>query len=262
MTDEAAGDSMIEAGEQQAEAQAEATTDTGEQVIDSSSAKSDFFGKDYNEVSYKDLGLEEAFVGKFNTLGDLVSGYKEATKKLREKTPEAPEEYTYEPSEGIELPEGYNISEDPVMAKLMPIMKEHNLTQEAFNGLVNSYMEVMQESAVDVGEELKKLGPNGPDLVSEVNSFVSKFSAEEQQLLASLGTTAEGVKLVHKLKGMTGEKRTPDGSSAPVVDIADLKAQAQKIKAETPNFEWDKSAQKSYEDLMNKAAMLELQKKA
>lgn len=244
------------------EASTEATTESNVEHLDSSGAKSELFGKDWSDITFEDLGLEKPLVGKFEKIGDLEKGYKEATAKLREKMPEAPEEYKINVSEDIELPEGVELTaDDPILAAILPVAKEHGITQEALDGLVNAYIEQEMASATDPAAEKAKLGDKADAMIADAAKFVEKFPEAEAQLLTQLSATAEGINLINKLKDMSGEKQMPGETPPAIVDSGELWQAAQNYKKSTDNFDSNPAAQKEYDRLADMAIKAELAQK-
>lgn len=234
---------------------------TKTEYISSADNKSELFGKNYSEVSYEDMHLEEPFLGKFETLGDIEKGYKELSQKVREKHPEAPEEYAFDFSEHErlkDLSEDYNILEDPLMEAVMPIFKEHNISQDAATALTQSFLEWQLESMPTVEQEREKLGSEADAIIDEVSAFVGKFPESERATLEQIGTTADGVRLLQKLKHMMGEKSVPGDVPRNQVDPAELWHKAQEYKKNAHNFMSNPQAQAEYDRLADIAVKAEL----
>lgn len=228
--------------------------------IDTSASKSNLFGKNYSEITFEDLGLEKPIAGKYKSLGELENGYKELSTKLREKSPAAPENYEIKLPETIKLPEGVDLSKDPILEKMMPKMKELGISQQAFEGLIGSYLEAELGMMPDAAKELEKLGGKDAPVLASVAAFVGRFPEAEQKQLRQIATTAEGVQLIEKIRQMTGEKSIPTDEEHRQAegDPAELEAQAMKLKRDTPNFDANTTAIKQYEALMDRAAAIKL----
>lgn len=243
----------------------EKPADTNQPVndLDTTPARSELFGKNYSEITFEDLKLEKPIAGKYKTIGELEAGYKELSAKVREKNPGAPEKYEIKLPESIKLPDGVDIAKDPILEKMMPKMKELGISQAAFEGLVGSYLEAELGMIPDPAKELEALGGANAPILADVASFVAKFPEAEQAQLRSIAATAEGVKLIDKIRQMTGEKSIPTDQTgnAPQGNPQELREQAMKIKRETPNFEANSDAISRYETLMDQAASIEIARK-
>jgi hypothetical protein len=208
---------------------------------------------------------EKLYVGKYKSVEDLEAGYKELTKKIREKTPEAPEKYELDFTDDEDLkglvPEGTNLNEDEMFIGMSDVFKKHNLTQEAVNDIVKA--KLMHDASLnpDFDTEMKKLGDNANDRIVAVSKFVQKnFSESEQALLADVGSTAEGVALVEKLMKMSKvEARIPTTETSQSVGLssAELKSKAAELR-KTPGFDLNTKMRSQYEELMDQAAKLDI----
>lgn len=230
---------------------------------DSSSEAELVFGK------YKDMSAaEEAFKTLESENGRL----------RREKTPEAPEEYTVDFSEDedfaafSEAVSAEALKDNEYLNAILPSAKKHGISQEAINDMVKDYLKVDLATITSAKEEFKSLGDEGVEMLTSAQRFISKFPEEEQALFAGLGIHPDGIlstfkkenlQLITKLMNMTGEKSIPDSAQEAVTTSPDeLKAKAYEIKNTTKNFEYNTEAQARYEKLMNDAAIAELKKKS
>lgn len=211
---------------------------------------------------------EYKYAGKFGSVDDLEKGYKELSAKVREKAPTAPEEYELNLGEVESLAdyktqlEGLDLNDNTLIQAALPAFKKHNISQDAANEIIADVLAADLSEMINPEEELKKLGPEGGELIKELSAFKAKFPAEEQGFLDQIATTAEGVKFLAKLRDMTGEKAIPtEQDSVAAQDPQELITEAKALKAKTPNFEVDKGAQARYEKLMDDAARLQLKQK-
>lgn len=230
------------------------------EYLDSSDSKSELFGKNYNEITYEDLQLEKPLVGKYNTIGDLEKGYKEATAKLMEKNPGAPEEYEINFKEDLELPDEVKeefLNQD-AFKNVVEVAKENNISQDALNALVNAYVENEISNQPVFEDEKAKLGDKADEMISQVASFRDRFPEAEQQYMNKIGETAEGVKFLHKLMGMMGEKSIPGETPRTQADPNELWLKAQEFRKSHPNFLSNPQAQKQYDEMAQAAVKAEL----
>lgn len=209
---------------------------------------------------FEDSRKDELYAGKYKTPEDLEKGYKELSAKLREKAPEAPEKYNFDLSDDEDLKqykalENLNLSEDPIVQAMEPVLKKHNITQEAASDLVKTYLQSELSNVPDPGEEMKKLGENGQQVLNEVKTFVGRnLSESEQEIVNRWAGDAESIKLLHKMAQMSGSKNIPsDASQATQESTHDLIERANQIKKQHGNNLYGEAA-KEYERLMDAAA--------
>jgi predicted transcriptional regulator len=211
---------------------------------------------------------QELIFGKYKSIQDAENGYKELTKKIREKFPEAPEAYNFDYSENElfkELKEkevDLNLSEDPLIQQYTPIFKELNLPQTTVDKLVNAYISNEIKNIPNAKEELTKLGSEAPKIIQEVNNFVGKnLSDVEKEIALQIGQTAEGVKFLHKIANLSRGNNIPSKvETIPPKSSNDLKLEARKIYNEAGGNLIGEQLKK-YESLMDEASRMEVQKK-
>lgn len=220
--------------------------------------------RDETEAAPEAEGLAEdhMYAGKFKSAEELEKGYKELVQKLTEKRPEAPEEYKFDFSENDNLKNlEIDLDDDPTYQKMVPLFKELNLTQEQAGLLVNTYLESAYEAVPDLGDEMKKLGPQANEILEKANAFVAQhLTPEEQEMAKVIGQTAEGVKFLEKMAKMRGEQRLPTDAEAYAAPKPwqEIQAEAIKLRKSTPNFDIDKKAQARYEALMDQAVKIQV----
>lgn len=202
------------------------------------------------------------YAGKYKSIDELEKGYKEAVTKLTEKNPGAPEEYNFDFSENETLKSlDIDLSDDPMFNAALPAFKDAGLTQEQAQSIVASVLEKTVEDAPDIGEELKKLGDNGAQIVDEVQRFVDKsLSAEEQEIAVLLGQSAAGINFMHKYAKAMSEKPIPAdiGDHKLVISSDEAINEAMAFKANIPNFDNDSKAKARYEKMMDDAIRIKL----
>lgn len=221
---------------------------------------------------------EELILGKFKDTDELTSGYTELEKQYgklkREKAPEAPESYEITFSEMEEFAEYKDfltpdaLKDNPHLDAIMPALKKHDVTQEAFNDIVGAYFKVDVASLGDAKSQFQSLGDEGGQMLTEVQRWISKFPEAEQEQFSGLGLavdgimpgfTADNLKLAHKIMSMSGDKSIPDKAVETVkVSHTELLNKAAELKRNTPNFELNTQVQAEYEKLMTRAAEIEL----
>ena len=145
------------------------------------------------------------------------------------------------------------------MQAALPAFKKHNLSQEAVDDIVSTVLPADFADMINPEAELEKLGSEGGELIQRLTTFKSKFPEAEQGFIDQIATTAEGVKFLDKLQGMTGEKSVPvEKEEAPAVDPQELLEEARLLKQNTKNFDYNKAAQARYDKLTSDAARLQL----
>lgn len=232
-----------------------------EKTTDMSEAVTPDEVKDTSEVTPEKV--DHLYAGKYKTAEDLEKGYKEVVQKLTEKRPGAPEEYKFDFSESETLKNvEMSLDNDPTYQKMIPLFKELNLTQEQAQAIVGTYMETAYEGIPDIGEEMKKLGPNANEIITKVNNFVAKQVPEKfRPLVEQAGSTAVGVEFVEWVQnGMMRDNSIPTDAEAyaPRKSYQDLMAEATAMRKSNPNFDIDKKAQARYEQMMDEAVKLQV----
>ena len=232
----------------------EATTDVSAEVVPDEV-------KDTSEVTPEQV--DYLYAGKFKTAEALETGYKELMTKFTEKRPTAPDEYNFDFSEHETLKNHQiNLDDDPTYQAMVPLFKEMNLSQEQASTLMNTYMESIYSEIPDIGEEMKKLGPNANEMLDRVNKFVAKEVPEKfRPLIEQAGATAVGVEFVEWVQnGMMRDGPIPTDADAyaPRKSYQEVMAEAMELRKGTPNFEIDKKAQARYEALMDQAVKLQV----
>ena len=126
---------------------------------------------------------------------------------------------------GETAPSSYDISElavdpeDPVVKSFLEFGKEKQLSQKSVTGLINKVLELTggmeQEAELDVQKEKEKIGPNAPEIIQSNIRWNEKllkdgiFNQEDYNEIEMLGGTAEGIRVIQKLRGMIGEQEIP-----------------------------------------------------
>lgn len=126
---------------------------------------------------------------------------------------------------GETAPSSYDISElavdpeDPVVKTFLEFGKEKQLSQKSVTGLINKVLELTggmeQEAELDVQKEKEKIGPNAPEIIQSNIRWNEKllkdgiFNQDDYNEIEMLGGTAEGIRVIQKLRGMIGEQEIP-----------------------------------------------------
>lgn len=143
---------------------------------------------------------------------DLASSHNELLKKMSMGGHKAPKEYDMEVFEDID-------PEDKLATDFVDWSKEHKPSQDAFNKLVTIFKENAKLDAendiINVDAEIKKLGPNADGIITANQTWIKGqvdrglFGPADVEELEILGATANGLRVLNKLRGMTGEQAIP-----------------------------------------------------
>lgn len=211
---------------------------------------------------------DELLAGKFKEVPELERSYKELEssygKLKRERAPEAPESYDFSFENDAEftatLPEGYSLSEDPLVEAMSPIFKDANLTQEQVDKITKGWIGNELASVPNAEEEMSKLGSESEALLKGANSFLERnFTEEERGLVSGLESTADGIRLLNKMASIISTNKVipTDASTGTGVDLSDLRSKADALRA-TPHFKNKPDLMKEYDGITRKIAEIEL----
>lgn len=141
---------------------------------------------------------------------NLAKSYRELETKFRQGKHKAPEEY--------DLAELKLKPEDPVVASYTEWAKENGVSQEAFESLASKIIEisggVAEQQEFDQKAELEKLGPNATEIIKSNKTWQQSLKAKgvlsdaDMAELDAWGFTADGQKLIQKMRNLMGEKVT------------------------------------------------------
>lgn len=172
---------------------------------------------------------------KFKSPEALATAYDELYKKLRDNgkiNPDdaVPEEGTVEAyfGEGVELDEAVDriglAPDDPGLKVAADVFKKYGIGKQTATAIVKDMFKGMNEHApapLDPEQELKALGPNGRAAIDGTVLWLEKLdregklSDEDADFAIDLMSTAQGVKFLNKMRGMTGERSIPLGAHIP-----------------------------------------------
>lgn len=264
-------ESLVKAAEEEStETPEEETTpedkETTEEVLEPSSEETPSPTEDQEEETDEKKEEGYLYAGKYKTVEDFEKGHKELVQKLREKTPEAPEDYSFDFSEDEDLKphalllEDLDVKEDPRFEAMDVVFKKHSLTQEAVNDIVKAQLLYDISSMPDLEAEANSLGEEKDIMLAHAQTFVNKhLTGDEAEIAVDLGKSAAGVKLLYKMSKLAGEKSIPQNTGNVVAGPSskELFAEAFKCRAENPKFEVDSTAQARYESLLESAIRTE-----
>jgi hypothetical protein len=237
--------------------------ETGDKKFDLDEIGEDLMEALKDEAVFKD-GL---YAGKYKSLGEWAKATQELNGKLREKGAQAPDEYDF--SE-IKIDGHDDVKfdpEDPFAKAMLPVMKKHNISQEAAAELAAEFMKTQVGQVVNSEEELKKLGGDWKDQLTKVNDFAKEKLADAdddvKNELNLLTTTAAGVKLANALMGSGASVIPDDGDDYSHKSAQEWKDEAfdyrEKHKA---TFDSSPDQQKIYDELLTKGIKAELVEKS
>lgn len=145
--------------------------------------------------------------GKFKTAQEMEQGYKELTKKLVESGKIAPDKYELELPDGLALADPEN---DPMLKSFNDVAKKHNLSNEAYNELIALKLASDAEAMPNYEAELEKLGDKGLETLKSLSNFLSaNLSKEEYAVAERLCATADGIKVMDKLRSLSVNSKVP-----------------------------------------------------
>jgi len=179
---------------------------------------------------------------------NLVKSYNNLEKKLSEGRPKAPDEYDVSSLDNID-------PEDPLLKDYTAWAKENGVPQEAFIDLAKKFVDMgyqsEQEAKLDMEKERALLGENANEIIkSNINwgkGLMSKgiFTQDDYAELEVLGGTANGQRLIQKLRQMQGEK------DIPVVTVSSTQLDKEELFARVadPRYQSDPAFRKQTEKM-------------
>jgi len=174
-----------------------------------------------------DDGFEGYIGGKYKTGQDLEDAYKSLRKEFGDRPPasELPDKYEIQLPEddvfsGVDVPD-----DDPMVESFREVAKGMGLSQDQFNTLVAMKIKGDLDSMPNPEEEMKLLGPGGPELIAGLNSFYkSKLSPESYQLLHDSSSSAAMVKLFDEIRNISTSTRVPKNPGVPETIVSQAEA--------------------------------------
>ena len=142
---------------------------------------------------------------KYKSVADQAKAYTDLESRFGSFTG-APDEYTIEAPEGIQLAES-----DPLLDSVKGWAKENNLSQDGLNGLVGSFFQnqIAQDAAAQelAAAEMAKLD-NADQRVTDINDFLKANIPDGYDEIADIVSTAKGVEAIESLIKMAAAKPT------------------------------------------------------
>ena len=157
---------------------------------------------------------------KYKNVSEQAKAYSELLPKYMEKHPTAPDSYEVSAPEGIELD-----MESPLLSKAQEFAKANNMPQEAFNGLVQMYVDDMaaQQLSNDefAKEELAKLD-NADERIGKIDAFLKAQLPDHYDGISDAITTADGIKAMEALISKMHTSLTAEGEAPKATTQQDI----------------------------------------
>lgn len=199
-------------------------------------------GEGEDDGPYKPEGLEDHLQGESDkdTIDKLLNRNKglrqELSKKGESKAPEKAEDYKIEAPDdfGIELS---SEGDQKALDIVKKIAHERGISQDDFSALVLGVVKASHEEGIgepkfDAEAEYEKLGGDkGAEAGKQFTTAIlgwgralqaqGHLSESEYDEFKIMGGTAEGIRVLSKIRGLTGEKPIPLEGSSPDGDMSD-----------------------------------------
>lgn len=154
-------------------------------------------------------------------IGSALKARAELEKKFSRGDHKAPEAYSLDVVKAAGVPE-----DDPLVGSFQAWAKTQGISQEAFNQLASSYLEVAgaqaQSMQVNIAAEKAKLGPDADAVINEqidwARGLIQKgiWGADDFEEFKMMAGTAAGLKALNKLRQYYGEtQRIPTTTQDP-----------------------------------------------
>jgi hypothetical protein len=214
--------------------------------------------------------------GKYKTTEDLVKGYNESGKYIRDlttklkdyetKIPKAPEEYMFDFSAVEELKD-FNPAEDLQLKSMLPVFKELNLSQEQVSKLVENFVKTSSEPAITAEDFKKVLGADAEVKIGRLQIFNQNLPKEDQQILESLAGDPHALDFLYRYMLPRGEENSIPVAAGMGGDTSESskmlyeKAFAYREKL-GKDFDIDSKAKQEYTKMMENAARKQILEEA
>jgi len=144
---------------------------------------------------------------KYKSVSDQASAYSELEKKLGEFKGAPKDGYKFDEADGLN-------PEDPMLQKFLPKFKEMNMSQDAVKTLINEWADYQSSVVkVDVQSEIKKLGPQGQDMINKTNQWMANnLDPSVAETVKSWIHTADDMKALEALRSFQPLSRSPTSS--------------------------------------------------
>lgn len=151
---------------------------------------------------------------KAESMSKSWTDFRAQASKGQGQAPKTPDEYQ------LNLPEGMKVADDDkLVGEFRKAAHEVGLSNESFNKVVAAVMKsgVMDIQPVDTAAELAKLGPQGQAMVNTVTAWGKQlmesgvWDQQDFNEMVVLGSTAEGIRAINKLREYYGGEKIPMG---------------------------------------------------
>lgn len=143
---------------------------------------------------------------KYKRASDVGKAYSELERKLGGFTG-APEKYDFSTLEVDEA--------DPIVQMIAEVGKEKGMNQETVNTLLGRMISLEEaQKAMNIEEEVKKLGPDGERQLNEYKNWQKDyFKPEESEVVSSWIKTADDLKVFNRIMSNTNMSAVPTTQS-------------------------------------------------
>lgn len=167
-------------------------------------------------------------VSKYKSIEEQAKAYPELSKRFGGFIG-APEEY--------ELNKDYqDMADDPLIQNVMEWGKEKNLSNDAFNELIERYTTLqadMQEKAMQA--EMEKLGDKAQERLNNINGWLNTNAPKEiVEIVQKVGTSADAVKALEFFIDKSKGTKVADNNVAPKATLTESEF-AEKLLARDKN---------------------------
>ena len=186
---------------------------------------------------------------KYKTVSDQASAYSELEKKLGEFKGAPKDGYAFDEQSGVNL-------EDPLLQKFLPKFKELNMSQDAVNALVSEFSQHRSSvDSIDVKEEIKKLGPQGQDMINKTNQWMrNNLEPDVMETVMSWVRTADDMKALNALRSFQPLSRSPTSNDLQATTSYETLAEVKNEKTTNwTRYKEDENYRNSVNDRMEKA---------
>lgn len=147
---------------------------------------------------------------KYKTIDDQAKAYSELSSKMGRFWGSPQDNYSLEGIAGIE-------QNDPIIAHMMPALKEMGISQDGFKNLIDEYMKANESMAKSVAENLKKvMTTTDVHTFNEIDKWMTASLTKEEQDYVKQNwlMTPEDFKMFNSMRLMAAPNSSvPNGTS-------------------------------------------------
>lgn len=143
--------------------------------------------------------------GRYKSVADQAKAYTELEKRFGEFKGAPKEGYQLEAIEGLE-------ADSPLLQQFSKTFAELNLSQSGFERVVNEFVNTHAAIAqANAAEEMKKLGPQGQQMIKETNQWIqNNFPPEVGKAVQGWIMTAEDIKALDIIRSFQPISKIPN----------------------------------------------------